>query len=98
MGQIVGSLDGALKEMNMEKISKIMDKFEKQFEDLDVQSSYMQSAMDMTSATTTPEEEVDTLISQVADEYGLEVQQKLESAGYALFGYVFRFLFHLCFA
>jgi len=61
----------------------VMDQFEKQFEDLDVQASYVEHAMDMSTAGTTPEEDVDTLISQVADEYGLEVGAKLDSAGKA---------------
>lgn len=36
-------MDAAMKSLNLEKISALMDKFEKQFEDLDVQSSYMVS-------------------------------------------------------
>lgn len=54
-----------------------MDKFETQFTDLDVQTSYLESTMSSTTATVTPQDEVDTLMSQVADEAGLEIQQEL---------------------
>lgn len=47
-----------------------MDKFEKQFEDLDVQSSYMESAMSNTTTMTTPQSDVDSLLHEVADEAG----------------------------
>jgi charged multivesicular body protein 1 len=36
-----------------------MDKFEQQFEDLDVRSAYMEGAMDQTTGSMTPENEVD---------------------------------------
>ena len=56
----------------------VMDKFESQFADLDVQTSYMESTMSDTTALTTPQDQVDGLINQVADEAGLEVRQGLE--------------------
>lgn len=54
-----------------------MDKFETQFEDMDVQTSYMDSAMSSTTALSTPQDQVDLLMQQVADEAGLEVQHGL---------------------
>ena len=54
-----------------------MDKFESQFADLDVQTSYMESTMSDTTALSTPQDQVDTLINQVADENGLEIQHGL---------------------
>ena len=59
------------------KISLVMDKFESQFSDLDVQTSYMESTMSDTTALTTPQDQVDSLINQVADEAGLEVEHGL---------------------
>jgi charged multivesicular body protein 1 len=56
-----------------------MDKFETQFEDLDVQSSYMENAMGSTTATATPQDEVDLLMAKVADEAGLEMNATLSS-------------------
>lgn len=55
----------------------VMDKFESQFEDLDVQTEYMEGAMAGTTTMTTPQNEVETLMQQVADEHGLELNQEL---------------------
>jgi len=46
----------------------VMDKFEKQFEDLDVQTQTMENAMSSSTVMTTPAEQVDSLIMQVAEE------------------------------
>lgn len=54
-----------------------MDKFETQFSDLDVQTSYMEQTMSSSTATTTPQDQVDALINRVADEAGLERQHEL---------------------
>ncbi len=79
MGNIVKAMDRAAETMDLEKISKVMDKFEEQFENLDVQSSYMQESMGQTTATTTPVDEVDSLIVSVAEEHGLEVAAELNA-------------------
>lgn len=39
MGGVVKALDKALASMDLQKISQVMDKFEKEFEDLDVHTS-----------------------------------------------------------
>ncbi len=57
-----------------------MDKFESQFSDLDVQTSYLENTMSTSTATTTPQDQVDLLINQVADEAGLELQHDLGGA------------------
>ena len=57
-----------------------MDKFESQFEDLDVQTQVMEGAMGQTTTMTTPQEEVDSLMQQVADEHGLELDMELPGA------------------
>lgn len=59
-----------MKSMNLEKISTLMDKFEQQFEDLDVHSNVMENAMSQTTTTTVPQNEVEGLMQQVADEAG----------------------------
>lgn len=70
MAGVVKAMDAAMKSMNLEKISTLMDKFEQQFEDLDVQSGYMENAMSQTVTTTVPQNDVDNLLVQVADEAG----------------------------
>lgn len=42
-----------------------MDKFEQQFEDLDLHSQYMESAIDNTTSATMPESQVENLMAQV---------------------------------
>jgi len=79
MAQVVRGMDRAMESMNPERISAVMDKFETQFEDLDVQSSYMENAMGSTTATATPQDEVDLLMAKVADEAGLEMNATLSS-------------------
>ncbi len=70
MAGVVKAMDAAMKSMNLEKISSLMDKFESQFEDLDVQSSYMDNTMSQTVTTSIPQNDVDSLMQQVADEAG----------------------------
>ncbi|KAA0198911.1 hypothetical protein HAZT_HAZT002730 [Hyalella azteca] len=77
MAGVVKNLDAAMKSMNLEKISALMDKFEHQFEDLDVQSSYMESTMSQTTTTAVPQDAVNGLMAQVADEAGLELNLEL---------------------
>jgi charged multivesicular body protein 1 len=42
-----------------------MDRFESQFEDMDVQTGYMENAMGDTTALSTPQDQVDLLLNQV---------------------------------
>ena len=57
-----------------------MDKFETQFADMDVQTSYMEDAMSSTTAVSTPQDQVDQLMRQAAEEANIELQQDLERA------------------
>lgn len=47
-----------------------MDRFEQQFENLDVQSQVMENTMSATSTLTTPQSQVDALMQEAADEAG----------------------------
>ena len=80
MSGVVKAMDSAMKSMNLEKISALMDKFEKEFEDLDVQTSVMEGAMNQTTATNVPEMGVNALMKQAADEAGLELNMELPGA------------------
>mmetsp|Transcript_13601 Transcript_13601/g.20449 ORF Transcript_13601/g.20449 Transcript_13601/m.20449 type:complete len:203 (+) Transcript_13601:117-725(+) len=73
MKSVVKGMEKGLAAMNPEEISRIMDKFEQQFEDLDVKAEYMEGTMNATTATTTPAEQVDDLIMMVADSNQLEL-------------------------
>jgi len=80
IGGVSKAMESAMKSMNLEKVSQIMDKFEKQFEDLDVQSATLEATMSTTTTMSTPEAQVDTLMQQIADEAGLELNVDLPSA------------------
>lgn len=56
-----------------------MDKFETQFSDLDVQTAYMEDTMGSTTAVSTPQDQVDQLIQQTADEAQIELQHDMAS-------------------
>ncbi len=54
-----------------------MDKFETQFTDLDVQTGYMEDAMGATTAISTPQDQIDLLLRQAAEEANIELQHDL---------------------
>ncbi len=81
MAGIVKALDSALAVGNMEKISNTMDQFEKTFVNMEVQSEFVETAMAGSTSLSTPEDEVNSLMHQVADDYGLEVSVGLPQAG-----------------
>lgn len=65
MGKVVQGMDVAMRTMDLEKISLVMDKFEQQFTDLDVQTGYMEETMNDTTAVSTPQDQVDLLMQKV---------------------------------
>lgn len=77
MGVVVKGMDRAMDSMNTEQISMLMDKFEQQFEDLDASAQYYENATGSSAAVDTPQEEVDTLLQQVADDAGIEMSHNL---------------------
>ncbi|KRY49372.1 Charged multivesicular body protein 1b, partial [Trichinella britovi] len=79
MAGVVKAMDAAMRSMNLEKTSQLMDKFETEFVNLDVQSATMENAMSATSTLNAPQNEVDKLMQQVADEAGLELNMQLPS-------------------
>ncbi|KAF9534758.1 vacuolar assembly protein DID2 [Crepidotus variabilis] len=79
MTSVVKGMDKAMESMNLERISVVMDKFESQFADLDVQTSYMEDAMGATSAISTPQDQIDSLLKQTAEEANIELQHDLAS-------------------
>jgi len=66
-----------MESMNLERISLVMDKFETQFADLDVQTSYMEDTMSATTAVSTPQDQIDQLMKQTAEEANIELQHDL---------------------
>eukprot|EP01062_Namystynia_karyoxenos_P076018 TRINITY_DN73_c0_g1_i2.p1 TRINITY_DN73_c0_g1~~TRINITY_DN73_c0_g1_i2.p1 ORF type:complete len:230 (+),score=116.57 TRINITY_DN73_c0_g1_i2:88-690(+) len=77
MGAVVKGMDKALAGMKIDQITEVMGAFEKQFEDLDVASEYMEQAIGGATATATPEDQVSALMKEVADEHGLDFKAEL---------------------
>jgi len=80
MAGVVKGMDASLQSMDVEKIAKVMDGFEKSFEDVDVRSEYIEQSINSSTAAGMPEEQVESLLQQVADEHGLEFQTKMNAA------------------
>lgn len=81
MAQTVKGMDIALKSMDLEKIGAVMEKFESQFEDLDVVGGYYEGVaggVESQQVGVEGQSEVDALMSRVADEAGVELSQGLE--------------------
>eukprot|EP00240_Pyramimonas_obovata_P013580 CAMPEP_0118956872 /NCGR_PEP_ID=MMETSP1169-20130426/61802_1 /TAXON_ID=36882 /ORGANISM="Pyramimonas obovata, Strain CCMP722" /LENGTH=256 /DNA_ID=CAMNT_0006904921 /DNA_START=239 /DNA_END=1009 /DNA_ORIENTATION=+ len=73
MAGIVKSLEKALTSNNLEQVASTMDSFEKQFENLDVQSEFVESAMGNTTVMSMPQSQVDELLVKVAKEHELNL-------------------------
>ena len=54
----------ALASNNLERVASTMDQFERQFENLDVQSQFVEGAMNNQASLSTPEEDVNMLLQQ----------------------------------
>eukprot|EP01060_Flectonema_neradi_P026857 TRINITY_DN362_c11_g1_i1.p1 TRINITY_DN362_c11_g1~~TRINITY_DN362_c11_g1_i1.p1 ORF type:complete len:214 (+),score=61.20 TRINITY_DN362_c11_g1_i1:50-643(+) len=81
MGMVVKGMDKALESMKYDEIAKVMDKFEQQFENMDVIADYTESAIGQSTALTTPEGEVNSLLTAIADENNLEFSAQLPGLG-----------------
>ncbi|XP_028756243.1 ESCRT-related protein CHMP1B-like [Neltuma alba] len=73
MINIVKSLESSLATGNLQKMSETMDNFEKQFVNMEVQAEFTETAMAGSTSLSTPEDQVNSLMQEVADDYGLEV-------------------------
>ena len=66
-----------MKSMDIDKIANTMDQFEQNFESLDIVEENINMSLGQTMATSTPQEQVDKLISQVADEYNIDISSNM---------------------
>jgi len=81
MGGVVKGMDKVLATMDVDKISSVMDKFEASFEQMDVTSSYIEGAMNSSTAGVQDEGAVDSLLAEVQAAHGMEVGMSAASAG-----------------
>jgi len=80
MGSVTKNMEATMRSMNLTKISEMMDRFEKQFENLDIQSSYMEQAMNNTTQQFIPQDDVKQLMAKTADEAGIELNMEMPGA------------------
>jgi len=77
MEGVTKAMAKAMDKMDLQEVEKIMSKFETQVENLDVHSITMTDAMGSATTMATPQNQVDALINQVAEENGLEMIDKM---------------------
>lgn len=75
MYDIVQGMNQALREMNLHQVSALMENFERTFEDLDVQAVTMEQAMQGQGNLSTPLDQVNALVAEIAEENGLELTE-----------------------
>ncbi|VDK32203.1 unnamed protein product [Taenia asiatica] len=80
IGRVTDRLKSSMASMDLEKIEKVMSDFEKTFTDLDVRTATVEGSMNTVMATSAPENEIQSLIKQVAEENGLEVEAAMADA------------------
>lgn len=78
MSKMVGSMSGALKSMDLIKISENMAQFEKIFDDLDANAQLMDKAMDNIDAGSYQDRDVSNLIMQVAKQNNIEMAKEFD--------------------
>nr|CAD7199476.1 unnamed protein product [Timema douglasi] len=71
------AMDKTLKSMNLEKISKLVDAFENNLEELDVRESCVKDMMSEATTTAVPILDVEALLNEVAEEAGLDLMVSL---------------------
>lgn len=79
MGGMVKGMDKVLQGMNPEHVSRLMDTFEQQFENVDVASEYMSDAIGASASSSTPESEVTELMQKLADSNGMDLKAMMAS-------------------
>lgn len=74
-------LDPMINDKSLTSMSLAMDKFESQFENLDIESKVMESAIDNGTASAFNQNQVDDLLQEIAAENALDVEKLFEEAG-----------------
>lgn len=66
LSSVTNELEKVMRTMDLEKLEKVMSKFESQFEDLDIRSLTMENSMKNIFTLSAPEDEINSLIKQVS--------------------------------
>lgn len=77
---VTNGMDSILGSMDVEKIANVMDKFESQFDSLDVRAGHMERSIASSTSTSVPEDEVDDLVARVRQQRDLKDKGAMVSA------------------
>lgn len=78
MEGVTKALDKAMSAMDLEKVEQVMQKFERQFEDIDVRTSTLENSMSAATTLSTPQDQVESLMQQIAAENDLDITDQLK--------------------
>lgn len=78
MQAVTGALDLALGQMDVSQLAETMDKFVSQSEDMDLQTKFMDNSIGESTTASTPQNEVDGLLSRINDEHQLNQQHLID--------------------
>ncbi|CCW71489.1 unnamed protein product [Phytomonas sp. Hart1] len=79
MKNTVKGMDIIMESLDPVKITRLMDKFEKQAGILEVNTSTMNAAFESTSEGAIPVDQVDTLLEQIATENNIDISTKMSN-------------------
>jgi charged multivesicular body protein 1 len=79
LGQMSGEMGRAMESMDVMTIAQSMDTFERQLGELDTGGALIAAAMDSSTASSTPVDQVDALVQEVANEHGLDIAASMPS-------------------
>jgi len=74
--KMLPQLDRVLQNLNVENVSQTMSNFETMFENLDVATGYVSESLQQSTAIAAPRQEVDGLLSQIASENNIAIEEQ----------------------
>jgi charged multivesicular body protein 1 len=80
IGQLTKQLQKTLSNNELLKASKVMEDFDKALENLELQGNNMSSVMNQQTAQATPQNQVQDLLNEIADNQGMQLRQEMPGA------------------
>jgi len=74
---VTKTLGKSIEEMNLEQVEKTLSQFSEKFEDFEVMEQTVTQTMDKTTANMVKQDDVDSLIQEVAEEHNLQLKTLL---------------------
>jgi charged multivesicular body protein 1 len=80
IGKLTQQLQKTLSNNELLKASKVMEDFDKCLENLELQGNNMSAVMNQQTAQATPQNQVQDLLNEIADNQGMQLQEDLPGA------------------